>query len=209
MWRVSIFSDTIRVMIYSITGKLAKYGGEYAVIDVGGVGYKVMVPPSFREKDLLHSGESLTLFCSFSLRQDGTATLYGFLHERELEFFELLTTVNGIGSKSAVNILGVASLDELAVAINEGNWDVLTKASGIGTKTAQRIVLELKGKVAALPEVAYKGIKTAMETNADLEEALLQMGYKRNDVRVILSKIDGNITRIEDRFKHALRLLKK
>ena len=132
--------------------------------------------------------------------------LYGFLSEDELVYFEMLISVSGVGPKSALSILDVARLDELSAAIKEGRPDLLTRASGIGRKTAERVIVELRTKV----QSAKSGlVLEKMETDADLIEALSNLGYRREDARAALAKVDPKIHGVEERLKAALALLSK
>lgn len=189
-------------MIYSIEGKLtAKYDG-FFVVDVGGVGYKIA--GSARTISLLpHLGERVHIFCHTHVREDAL-DLYGFLSEDELELFESLISVSGVGPKSALSILDVSELDNLRAAIKEGRPDLLTKASGIGRKTAERIILDLRGKIEA--KQSGEMVKK-MEGDSDIVEALVGLGYKRESARMALEKVETAIVGLEARLKAALKVL--
>jgi Holliday junction DNA helicase RuvA len=145
------------------------------------------------------------LFTHFHIREDAME-LYGFLSEESLTFFELLISVSGVGPKSALSILDVAALDELSAAIKEGRPDLLTKASGIGRKTAERIIIELRNKVQSAKSGA---VVEKMETDSDLVEALSSLGYRREEARAALGKVASETVGVEARLKEALKILSK
>jgi Holliday junction DNA helicase RuvA len=189
-------------MIYSVSGKLVLKGANFVVVETGGLGLKVFAPArtlgSIRAAD-----ETIKLFTYFNVRENGME-LYGFLSEEELVFFEMLISVSGVGPKSALAILDVAKLDELAAAIKEGRPDLMTRASGVGRKTAERIIVELRNKVQSSKAGS---VVEKMEGDADLIEALSNLGYRREEARAALGKVDGNTTDVTDRLKAALKLL--
>lgn len=189
-------------MLYSVSGELAAKGENFAVVEAAGLGLKVFTNHRNLEK-LPAIGSAIKFFCHLHMRDDGLE-LYGFLTEVELNFFELLISVAGVGPKSALNILEVAELKELAAAVKEARPDLLTRASGIGRKTAERIILELKGKVQAEKSSLTVG---RMETDADLVETLAGLGYRREQVKAALQRVDEKITNLEERLKAALKIL--
>lgn len=190
-------------MIYSLSGKLNAKKNGFIIIEVGGVGFKVVVSKNTAES-LPQPGSLVKLFSHLYVREDGLE-LYGFTSEEELSFFEKLISISGIGPKSALNILSIAKLDQLTAAINEGKVDLLTKASGVGKKTAERVVLELRGKLQA---ISSEKIVKQMESDLDIEEALVGLGYTRQQVKNAISKIDPEIKNLEDRIKEALKKIK-
>jgi Holliday junction DNA helicase RuvA len=191
-------------MIYSVSGKLVLKGANFAVIEAGGLGLKVFAPTrtlgAIRATD-----EIVKLFTYFNVRESGME-LYGFLSEEELIFFEMLISVSGVGPKSALAILDVAKLDELAAAIKEGRPDLMTRASGVGRKTAERIIVELRNKVQSSKAGS---VVEKMEADADLIEALSNLGYRREEARAALSKVESSAVGVEERLKAALKLLSK
>jgi Holliday junction DNA helicase RuvA len=189
-------------VIYSISGKLAAKGDHFAVVDAAGLGLKIFMNQRTLEK-LPPLRSEVKFFTYLYLREDGLE-LYGFLMEEELKFFELLISVAGVGPKSALNILDVAELKELAAAVKESRPDLLTRASGIGRKTAERIILELKGKVQAEKSSLTVG---RMETDADLVEALVGLGYRREQAKAALQMVDEKVANLEERLKAALKIL--
>ena len=192
-------------MIYSVAGKLALKADHFVVVETGGLGLKLMVSER-TVKELPPVGAThVALYSYLHVRENGME-LYGFLSEEELIYFEMLISVSGVGPKSALAILDVARLDELSAAIKEGRPDLLTRASGIGRKTAERVIVELRTKV----QSAKSGLVVEkMETDSDLIEALSNLGYRREDARVALTKVDPKVHGLEARLKAALAILAK
>ncbi len=190
-------------MLYSVSGKLVVKGENFLAVEAGGgIGFKVFASERTIRRAGAVGGET-KLFTHFHVREDAQE-LYGFLSEDELSFFELLISVSGVGPKSALSVIDVATLEELSAAIHEGRPDLLTKASGIGRKTAERIIIELRNKVASSGSGA---VVEKMDTDVDLVEALSSLGYRREEAREALAKVPGDVTGIEARLKEALRLL--
>lgn len=189
-------------MLYSVSGKLVSKTAHFAVVEAGGLGLKIFANVRTLEK-LPHAGAEVKFFTYFYLREDGPE-LYGFLSPEELNFFELLNSVAGVGPKSALSILGVADLKSLAAAIKEGRPDLLTRASGIGRKTAERIILELKNKVQADKSGLVVG---KMEADADIVETLAGLGYRRDQAKAALANVDEKVVNLEERLKAALKIL--
>ncbi len=131
--------------------------------------------------------------------------LYGFVSAEENAMFRLLNSISGVGPKSALAILNIASPLEIAQAVTSGDYSLLQKVSGIGRKTAERIVLELKNKVIAPVESEGKS-ETVASKDEEVVEALLRLGYKRKDVVDILSQIDNNLS-VEEKLKEVLKRL--
>jgi Holliday junction DNA helicase RuvA len=189
-------------MIYSVSGKLALKSDHFVVVEAGGLGLKLAVGEG-TIKGLPATGTIVKLFSYMNVRENGME-LYGFLLEEELHYFELLISVSGVGPKSALSILDVGKIDELSAAIKEGRPDLLTRASGIGRKTAERIIIELRNKVQSAKSGA---MVEQMETDSDFVEALSGLGYRREAARAALEKVDEKIVGVEDRLKEALKIL--
>lgn len=194
----------IRHMVYSLSGTVLFKRQSFAVVDVRGVGYKVSVPARVYEA-LPEEGAPVFLYCYSAIREDAQ-DLYGFLREYDLVFFEKLLTVNGVGPKSALAIMGLSEPEELAAAITEGRADIFMRAAGVGKKTAERVVLELRGKI---PAIQSEAAVARMGHDMDVEEALLGLGYARADAKRAVAGVDHGITDIEGRLRAALKLLKK
>jgi Holliday junction DNA helicase RuvA len=191
-------------MIAKLTGVVSDIGMRYAIIDVGGVGYKVFVTD-----DTLHhlkKGGRTSLLTHLAVREN-SLDLYGFMAKKDREFFELLIGVSGIGPKSALNVLSLVSADTLASSIRTGSVAHLVKVSGIGRKTAEKIVLELKDK---LGDMESGGDFTAgMSSDVDAIEALKALGYDADDAREALKKVSKDILDIGAKVKAALKELSK
>jgi Holliday junction DNA helicase RuvA len=181
-------------MIAHVRGQLVAATADSAVIDVGGVGYRCLVPNSTRSR-LPATGQEVLLHTSFQVRED-SMTLYGFLTQEEYDLFELLLKVDGVGPKVALSVLSAMTPDSLRRALAFEDITALCRAPGIGKKTAQRMVLELKDKVGAigvetipLPggamPVAAAG---APDARLDALEALMALGYSRPDAAQALEK---------------------
>lgn len=172
------------------------------VVEVAGLGLKIGA--NRRTLDRLGTiGDETKIFTYFYVREIAME-LYGFHSAEELHFFELLISVSGVGPKSALSILDIAELKNLAAAIKEDRPDLLIRASGIGRKTAERIILELKNKVQSETSDLVVG---KMEADADLVETLTGLGYRKDDARIALSRVDGKIVDIKERLKAAFKIL--
>jgi Holliday junction DNA helicase RuvA len=185
-------------MIGHIEGKVLKIGATYAIVSCGGVGYKIAAT-----KDLLvrlKEGDSAALWTHLAVREN-VLDLYGFSGEEELRFFELLLTVSGIGPKSALAILDIASVEALRSAISAGNASYLTKVSGIGRKTAEKIVLELRDKVGA----AAEGAAAALSGDEEAMEAMRSLGYTAQEARDALRNVPAEIEKPGERLRAALK----
>ncbi|MDO8574323.1 MAG: Holliday junction branch migration protein RuvA [bacterium] len=189
-------------MIYSLRGNLILKGLDFFIIEVSGIGFRVFSSQNDASK-LPPIGEEISVFCRAYVKED-EIDLYGFLDLRELQVFELLNSVNGVGPKSALAVINVAKLDELLSAIKENRPDVLSRASGIGKKTAERITLELRDKVQA--SESAETVKK-MEGDSDIVEVLVGLGYNKDQVKRALSTVAREITSLEERLKLALKIL--
>ncbi len=191
----------MNLMIHQLSGQVASIGENFFVLETGGIGFKVFSAKRMLGKLLV--GKELKIFSHLHGREDGL-DLYGFPTEEELKFFELLISVSGVGPKSALSVLDVAGLKELTSAIKESRPDLLTRASGIGRKTAERIIVELRTRVQAEKSEA---VVKRMESDADLLETLVGLGYRREQAKAALEKIDHAVTNFEERLKAALKNL--
>lgn len=189
-------------MIGYIEGTVRLVTDKYALISTGGIGYKVFGTTELLQK--LHGEQHASLFTYLAVREDAL-DLYGFQTESELSLFELLLTVSGIGPKGALNILGIASIESLEQAIATGDTGYLTKVSGIGRKTAEKIVLELRDKMRGRTNGETK---TDLRGESDAILALQSLGYSQNEARDVLKQIDGSLS-TNQKIKEALKLLGK
>ena len=193
-------------MFAYIKGSLEIKSNDYVVIDVGGVGYKVFMSETAIEK-LEEIGNIVKVHTYLRVREDDMS-LYGFNTNEELRMFELLLSVSGIGAKSANIILSCITPSEFALAVISNDISKLVKIQGVGPKSAQRIILELKDKMKTQEAVNNnEEIKTAIkEDNKSSEaiEALKVLGYNVKDIKEILSKIDTSSLQVEEIIKQAL-----
>jgi Holliday junction DNA helicase RuvA len=187
-------------VIASLKGKLEALGGDWAIIDVNGVGFKVYMPTSTLAT-LGRKGEEVVLHTHLHLRED-SVTLYGFGSPEELGLFETLISVSRLGPKLALSMLSAMSAEKLAMAIATGGADLLAEIPGVGKKTAQRIILELREKIGAAwaappPELAQE--------NADVLAALTTLGYSVREASRAIAAIPPDPTLpLEEKIKLAL-----
>lgn len=186
-------------MIRHLTGTVIHVSDESITINVNGVGYEV-----FAGTELLSEASTKTDISAWTYLavRENALDLYGFLTQEELRLFELIISVSGIGPKSGLGILSLASVDTLQNAIASGETGYLTKVSGIGAKTAQKIVLELKDKVAAVTTA-----NAGMQEDADVIEALKALGYNTQEARNAIKDIPDDISGTSERVRAALKQL--
>ncbi len=189
-------------MIAKLTGKVDSVRDETIVLEVGGVGYQVFLTGVAVGRVVRL--EEAQLWIHTYVRED-QLTLYGFETIAELDFFKLLISVSGVGPKAALGILTIASVATLKQAILGDDPTILTKVSGIGKRTAGRVVLELKNKVKDLP--VGEGEELTAEASEDWEalEALMAMGYSAAQARAALDKVPEEIKGLEGRIRAALK----
>lgn len=188
-------------MIGSITGQISQTGSDWVlVLTNGGVGYKVYVTGTTMAAAA--KTEEVTLVTSLIVRED-QLTLYGFMNDAESVFFNQLVGISGVGPRMALGILNAGKVSDIQSAIKGGNLAVLTMISGIGAKTAERIMVELRNKI----EPSMDG-QLPSDTE-DVLVALSSLGYNSYEVRKILSSIPADLATTEDRVKYALKLLSK
>ena len=187
-------------MISFLEGTVLMAGEKFLIVGVNGIGYKV-----FAGADALHTmparGNPIKLWTHDHVREDARE-LYGFLHFAELELFEMLISISGIGPKGALGILGIAPVDTLKKAIAAGDTSYMTRVSGIGKKIAEKVVLELKDKMAG------RGMTVEapeLKAEAEVLDALEALGYSQREARDALAEVPATLTRLEDRVQHALR----
>ena len=187
-------------MIGYIEGDVKALRTGNAIVQVGGIGYKVSSTKEVLSR--LSPGSHVALWTRLAIRED-SHDLYGFATEEELRLFELLLTVSGIGPKSALAVLDTVSVETLRSAVSQGRAEYLTKVSGIGKKTAEKIVLELREKVGA----STQGLDEAMKGDIEALEALRALGYSTNEARDTLRKVPSQYANSNDRLREALKLL--
>lgn len=189
-------------MIATLHGKIQARTDDSLILNVGGVGYRVRVP-SGTLASLGAVGSDAMLFTHLHVRED-ELSLYGFATEDELRLFEKLLTVSGIGPKVGIGVLSNASPDTIRYAIAQGNADALTAIPGIGKKTAQRLVLELKGKI----DVSGLGeIGELSPVDEDVMNALINLGYSAAEATRAARSVPSTAKTIEERIRIALQYL--
>lgn len=195
-------------MIYSIKGKLLLTDLNSAVIETGGISFRCYTTVNTLRK-IGKAGDEISLFTYLNVKEDAL-DLFGFKETVELDCFKLLLSVSGVGPKAALSILSQLSPDKLALAVAAKDVKAISAAQGVGKKTAERIVLELKDKLAAV---------SAVESSEELEEisavsqndsfndavaALVSLGYSQSDTTRVLAKADKNLN-TEELIKFALK----
>ena len=206
-------------MFYYIAGKLAHLTPTVAVVDAGGVGYKLTISQNTFES-LPRGGEILPeakLYTYMSVREDGVE-LFGFASEAELSSFKMLLGVSGVGPKAAISILSLLTPEKFALAVCTDDKKTIAKASGIGPKTAARIILELQDKLLKQtpPEQTQAAISTAITSPgtskgklSEAQDALTVLGYSRSEALNALQGLDVSGMEIEDIIRAALKKLMK
>ena len=187
-------------MIYHLNGTLELCEEGSCVIDCGGVGYKLSISDNTYTSILPHINEKMKLLTYLQVRED-CVELYGFKTNDELSAFKLLITVSGVGPKAAMSILSLLTPDKLSLAICSEDTKTISKASGIGAKTAARVVLELKDKIskqvfASSDAVAASQVASSFSKSSSLSEALdalVVLGYSRSEAQRALSGIDPSL----------------
>ena len=204
-------------MIAYVKGELAQKQIGYVVIDVGGLGYKIfMSEPSIDE--IGNIGDTVKVYTYYRVSEDDIS-LFGFNTQEELRMFELLISVSGIGAKTAIAMLACIEPSQFAIAVISNDIDTLKKIPGVGPKSAQRIVLELKDKMKKEQQIAeltnasleqkskVKKIIVADSKVQEATDALQVLGYTKKDVEKALEQIDTADLTVEDIIKQALREL--
>ncbi len=190
-------------MIANIRGALLEKNSNFVVIDVSGVGYKLFVTENtIKNIDSKKESGEISLYTHLIAREN-ILDLYGFSDKEEMQFFEMLLSISGIGPKSAISILNIADVETLKNAVATNDSSYLTKVSGIGKKSAQKIVLELQGKFTMLEQ---KG-NIATGKDVDVLEALKTLGYGTGEIREVLKDIPEEAESVNERIKVALKLL--
>jgi len=191
-------------MISFLSGKILNKGQGYIILRVGDVGYKIYVSPTkYANLDLNQEIE----FYIYQVVREDALDLYGFSSLEELEMFELLLSISGIGPKSALGALSISNVGELKSYIAQGDPTLLTKVSGIGKKTAERVVLELRDKIKHTTHDTKHEIGASIA--GDEIDALMALGYSMQQAREALKKVDSNIQDSGEKIREALKKLGK
>ena len=192
-------------MFYSIKGKILDKRKNYLILETeGGLGFKIFVSPVFYN-DIPDIGEVGRFFVYVFIKDEKYFEIFGFLSEEDSQFFELLKKVNGVGPRSAMAIFEAGPSNIIKEAIATEKSEVLSRASGIGKKLAEKIILELKEKVSS--NTILSGV--SLEKDLELEDALVGLGYNKSDARQSIKMIPEDLSEFEERFKSALKVLGK
>ncbi|MFA5270434.1 MAG: Holliday junction branch migration protein RuvA [Patescibacteria group bacterium] len=184
-------------MIASVSGRIISKGLDHLVVEAGGIGYLI-----FTTTDVLTTssvGGEIRLLTHMVVREDAQA-LYGFASPAQLQLFSMLIAVSGVGPRIALAVLSSGKVEELRSAIGQGDSAIFTAISGIGKKTAERIILELKSKITDIADVGLGG------SSADIINALSGLGYNMYEIREVLGKLSPG-AKVEEKLKEALKLL--
>lgn len=202
-------------MLAYIKGKIETKAEEYIVVDVGGLGYKINMS-GISIQNIGEIGEEVKVHTYYRVREDDIS-IFGFITQEELKMFELLLTVSGVGAKVALAILANISVTDFAIAVINGDVTKIVQVPGIGKKSAERIILELKDKLKKIQQedkatgtTANKKIEKAIEQNNNIQEAIsaLQvLGYNKKEIEKALEKIEKENTTTEDIIRKGLAIL--
>ena len=195
-------------MISYVRGLLDHKEPNHVIVDVGGMGYEIFIPLS-TYRELPPVGDQVKLYTHHHVREDAV-NLYGFLSSEEKEVFEMVLSISGVGAKIALSILSFMSVDEFRGAVAQGNMKALTKIPGIGKKSAERMVLELKDKIGKI-HVDERMVGLLAEKSAsDAVSALLSLGASQSAAEYAVYRAErllGKEAKIEDVITQALKLL--
>ncbi len=198
-------------MFYQLTGELLLTDMSAAVIDCGGVGYYINISSNTLQKIAGKRGERVRLFTYLKVSEDAL-DLYGFYEYEELQIFKLLISVSGVGAKSALAILSGLTLAELTLAVSTGDTKAIARANGVGSKTAARIILELKDKLGgAVSEISVSditgGVSSApLSALDDAVSTLMALGYTRAEAQSSLKGVTSGAS-LDEMVKYALKKL--
>ncbi len=198
-------------MFYSITGNIVMLDASSVAIECGGVAFRCSASLNTLKK-VGNIGSQTTLYTYLAVREDAIE-LFGFYDTNELDCFKLLIGISGVGPKAALAVLSEMTPDKLAMAVSSGDAKSVTKAQGVGPKIAQRIVLELKGKLSAVTSADDDGFDAssaieASDNTAEAVSALQFLGYSRYEAAKAVSAFDKNLS-VEELIKKALAVLSK
>ena len=194
-------------MFYYIKGKVTLKENNFMVIDVNGAGYKIYTSFTTLERATLN--EEFLAYTYTHIRED-IFDIYGFCSLEELNTFQMLITVSGVGPKAALSILSFMPTDIFALSVIKNDISAITKAPGIGKKTAERIVLELKDKIAKTSnyeELAENGISLPNDVIKEAIDALMVLGYSQLEAKGAVTNVKDSFNNVEDIIKNALKLL--
>ncbi len=192
-------------MFYYLKGTLAHKGENFVALDVSGAGYKIFT--SINNLSKVNTETECKFYTYTHVRED-IFDIYGFLTEEELSFFEMLISVSGVGPKAALSILSILSPSDIVSAIIMGDSKAISRAPGIGSKIAQRIILELKNKVSENDIISPKSDDNflSIDTSNEAVAALMALGYSATDAKRAVISVDGAKS-VEETIKIALKNL--
>lgn len=198
-------------MFYSVSGNVVDYSTNFVAVDSGSVAFLCFTSMQTAAKCSI-IGEKVTLYTYLNVREDAIE-LYGFYDKEELDCFKMLIGVSGVGAKMALSLLSEYTADKIILSIAAGDHKALTKASGIGAKLAQRIILELKDKIGSLSVTSFENVAavSSVSQNSVTSEAvaaLVMLGYGQSEASVAVSGLDPSLS-VEELIKQALKLLSK
>lgn len=192
-------------MISSLSGKITEIGENYLVLNINGIGYRVYMADKALNSLAKNAGQ-INLYTKQLFDQHGkTFELFGFLKREDLVFFELLISVSGVGPKKALNAMSLIEFDELMTAVVKDDHSYLNKISGLGPKTAQKVIFGLRDKIKKAEVLKYSKIDLSGE--AEAIDALVSLGYPQNDAMAALRKVSKKARGVEEKVKEALKTL--
>lgn len=192
------------LMIYALQGRISGKEDNFFVFNVSGIFFKILSSRRTISRIVLDDKE-IKVFCVLYFKDDKQLELYGFLTDDELKFFELLTTVNGVGPKMALKVMDLG-VREASAAISEKKSEFLARVPGVGRKTADRIVSELNSK---LKIFGSKNITKTMQIDEEIEEVLAGLGFNRGKAKDVIAKLGKAPQKFEERLKKALKEMSK
>lgn len=193
-------------MIGYISGTIKAIRKNFLIVATDHVGYKVFVTPHISLS--LEPGKPISLFVHTYVRED-QLSLYGFPTLPELEFFEMLISVTGVGPKMAMSIMSLDSIEMIQSGIASEDAGVFTKVSGVGRKTAERLIIELREKITALSTVDRADLSKLSQNQADVLDALMALGYSRTEARQAIAQVPKDTLTSQDKIREALKALAK
>ncbi len=188
-------------MISSLKGKVSRIWGNHIEVEVNGIGYEVLLSIKNWE---LNVGDEVRLFIYMAVSENNIS-LFGFRTVEDLDLFKMLITVSGVGPKTAVGIVGEKSSNEIVKAIGEANVEFFKKIKGIGLKTAQRIIVDLKSKIGGLGELNLRD--TSPLPDDDVTLSLQQLGFDKKEIEKVIKKLPVELIATEDKLSWCLQNL--
>jgi len=192
-------------MISYLKGKIKHKSNGFVILEVNNIGYQVFILPLLYAD--LNIGQEVEFYTHQYVRED-SLSLYGFKNLEELELFEMLLSISGIGPRSALAVMSIATVADIKESIGRGDPALLTKVSGIGRKTAERVVLELREKIVKLAVDGDKFSPSQLGSSDEID-ALMALGYSLSQARETLNGVDAKIKDSGERIRQALKKLGK